>query len=660
MSFLQPALLAALPLVALPIIIHLINQRRYQTIRWAAMMFLLAANRMSRGYARIRQWLIMAFRMAAIAGLVFAVSRPLSGGWLGMAAGGRPDTTIVLVDRSPSMQQRGGGAGASKLETGLTQLARTLETFGSSRWVLIDSATAAPRELDSAADLVTSTSSAPVSAAADLPAMLQAAHDYIKANKAGRTEVWICSDLRENDWNPSSGRWESLREAFRGFPQAVRFHLLAYPQPAPANLSVRVTEARRQDTSDGAELVLTLKMVREGKADERQSVPIQFEIEGARSVATIEMAGPQYELRDHRIPLERGRARGWGRVAIPADRNPADNAYWFAFDRPGKRHAVIVADDSEAARPLELSAAIAPEAGVECSAEVVGVDQLAAVAWEKVALLLWQAPLPAGDAAEAVRRFVGRGGRVIFFPPREPDGREFQGVCWTAWVKDARGVDVESWRGDQDLLAQTQSGAPLPVGKLLVRGYCGLKRETTPLATLKGGAPLLARAASDRGGVYFCATTPAMADSSLAADGVVLYVLIQRALAQGAAELSRTRQLTAGEASGEDAGRWERLAGAEGAVSTEYPLQAGVYTSGDRLLAVNRPLAEDAAPVLADRRVAGLFRGLDFSRVDDRAGNAGSLVQEVWRLFLVAMMVSLLVEAGLCLPRAGRPAGAVA
>ena len=31
--------------------------------------------------------------------------------------------------------------------------------------------------------------------------MLQAARDYIKANKAGRTEIWICSDLRENDWN---------------------------------------------------------------------------------------------------------------------------------------------------------------------------------------------------------------------------------------------------------------------------------------------------------------------------------------------------------------------------------------------------------------------------------------------------------------------------
>src|SRR3954464_13888489 len=98
MNFLHPMILVALPLVALPLIIHLINQRRYRTVQWAAMMFLQAANRMSRGYARLRQWLIMAFRMAAIAALVFAVSRPLAGGWLGSSLGGRPDTTIVLLD----------------------------------------------------------------------------------------------------------------------------------------------------------------------------------------------------------------------------------------------------------------------------------------------------------------------------------------------------------------------------------------------------------------------------------------------------------------------------------------------------------------------------------------------------------------------------------
>ena len=36
-------------LAALPIIIHLINQRRFQTVHWGAMMFLFNARRMSRG-----------------------------------------------------------------------------------------------------------------------------------------------------------------------------------------------------------------------------------------------------------------------------------------------------------------------------------------------------------------------------------------------------------------------------------------------------------------------------------------------------------------------------------------------------------------------------------------------------------------------------------
>jgi hypothetical protein len=655
MSFLQPLLLAALPLVALPIIIHLINQRRYQTVRWAAMMFLLAASRMSRGYARIRQWLIMAFRMAAIAGLVFAVSRPLAGGWLGLTAGGRPDTTLVLLDRSPSMQQGATGGRGSKLETGRRQLARALGTLGSGRWVLIEGGTNRARELDSADALLSSPGTEPVSAPADIPGMLQAARDYIRANKSGRTEVWICSDTRENDWSPESGRWQALRDAFLEFPQGVRFHLLAYPDPAPENLSVRVTGVRRVKTDDGADLLVTLRVVREGASDAKVSVPVQFEIDGARSEVTVEMAGPQYELKDHRIPLERGRRRGWGKVSIPADANPADNDFWFAYDEPAARKAVVVAEDAQTSRALELAASIAPDPAVKCSAEVIDTEHLAAVEWEAVSLLLWQGPLPEGDAAKVVRSFVERGGFAVFFPPRAATAAEFLGAQWASWKGGADDVPVENWRGDQDLLSHTQSGAALPVGRLQVRRYCGLSGELTTLATLKGGAPLLARATTNRGGAYFCTTTPAVGDSSLATNGVVLYVLTQRALAGGASVLESTRQLAAGETPPDDPAAWKRLAGADEAVSTDHPLHRGVYASGDRLLAVNRPAAEDSAPVLADRRVAGLFRGLDFARLDDRAGSAGSLVQEVWRLFLAAMMTALVVEAALCIPKMPRP-----
>ena len=158
--------------------------------------------------------------------------------------------------------------------------------------------------------------------------------------------------------------------------------------------------------------------------------------------------------------------------------------------------------------------------------------------------------------------------------------------------------------------------------------------DFTTLAALRGGAPLLARVTTDCGGVCFWATTPAAADSSLAADAVVFYVAVQRAMASGATLLGNTRNLIAGRPPADIPRSWQRLAGGERALSTEYPFYPGVYQAGERLLAVNRAVAEDQAAVLDDSRVAELFRGLDFTRVDDRAGSAKALVEEIWRLFL--------------------------
>jgi hypothetical protein len=72
------------------------------------------------------------------------------------------------------------------------------------------------------------------------------------------------------------------------------------------------------------------------------------------------------------------------------------------------------------------------------------------------------------------------------------------------------------------------------------------------------------------------------------------------------------------------------------------------------LVAVNRAVAEDHAPVLPDDRVSALFQGLDFVRVDDQAGNLAGLIHEIWRVFLMVMILALITEAALCLPR--RPA----
>src|SRR6185503_1397174 len=145
MTFLQPALLVALPLAALPVIIHLIHLYRRRQVKWAAMMFLLAAQRMNKGLSRLRQILILALRVLAVAAIIFVLTRPLAGGWLGLT-GGAPDTVLILVDRSASMEQQNQTTFVTKRGAGLRNIAKAIDDAVGSRshLVLIDSALVTP------------------------------------------------------------------------------------------------------------------------------------------------------------------------------------------------------------------------------------------------------------------------------------------------------------------------------------------------------------------------------------------------------------------------------------------------------------------------------------------------------------------------------------
>jgi hypothetical protein len=77
-------------------------------------------------------------------------------------------------------------------------------------------------------------------------------------------------------------------------------------------------------------------------------------------------------------------------------------------------------------------------------------------------------------------------------------------------------------------------------------------------------------------------------------------------------------------------------------------------------VAVNRPAVEDTARMLASDRIDGLFQGLSFTRREGRAGGLDSLVQEIWRAFLISMALALIAEGLLCLPDRRRSQAAAA
>jgi len=440
-------------------------------------------------------------------------------------------------------------------------------------------------------------------------------------------------------------------------------------------LSVRVEEATLEIVDDESSVLVSVKIhdhsgdtasAQQGTSNDR-TVPVALEIDGTRTTVDVDLQGGVGELTSHRLPLGRSQTRGHGVVSIPADSNLADNEFHFAFDVLPQRRAVIVTEDDEIARVLQLAAETSADVNTVQVAEIVAPKDVGSIAWDELGLVLWQTRLPEqvnGAATEkpsadalALQAFVKRGGIVVFFPPSRDSEmaatESLFSIAWDRWQQVDKPIAVTSWRGDTDILAATLAGASLPVGTLQVNRYATFSGEATPLATLANGSPLLSRVPTVRGGVYFCATTPRAVDSSLASDGVVFYVMIQRALALGARSLGNTRQLIAGEADREDSVTWQRLSGRKSAYSSENAFVSGVYLDpGDeRLFAINRCPGEDQPATVKGEQLATLFQGLAMDRVDHRAGRASSLVEEVWRAFLILMLIAMIGEACLCLPK---------
>ena len=86
-----------------PVVIHLLNRRRYRTVQWAAMDFLREAVQRNRQILQLRDWLLMALRCLAVLFFGLALARPFFSSSAGGLEDRQPLHAIMIVDNSLSM-----------------------------------------------------------------------------------------------------------------------------------------------------------------------------------------------------------------------------------------------------------------------------------------------------------------------------------------------------------------------------------------------------------------------------------------------------------------------------------------------------------------------------------------------------------------------------
>src|SRR5438045_5345713 len=97
-AFVAPAFFGAgIFLASIPVIIHILNRRRYRTVQWAAMEFLLRAMKKNRRRLRFEHWLLLAIRCCVLGLLGLALARPMACDQRSLAGLTQPSGLHVLI-----------------------------------------------------------------------------------------------------------------------------------------------------------------------------------------------------------------------------------------------------------------------------------------------------------------------------------------------------------------------------------------------------------------------------------------------------------------------------------------------------------------------------------------------------------------------------------
>src|SRR5262245_52208325 len=223
---------------AVPIIIHLLNRKRYVVVNWAAMRFLLAAQKKNVRRLKLEQWLLLATRVLLVLLVILAMAavmpwfepvwqRLFPGDALAAPSRGRTHKIIVLdasftmATRRPDDLTRFDAARARAkaiLDKAAPGDGFSVIMLGSPAKVVVpgpaDDPSKVAREID---DLTLPHGSADV--AGGLHAVAEMAAKPL--GKYARREVYLVSDLRKSAWTLPTGVAKSAETAPPGSSSAA-------------------------------------------------------------------------------------------------------------------------------------------------------------------------------------------------------------------------------------------------------------------------------------------------------------------------------------------------------------------------------------------------------------------------------------------------------
>jgi uncharacterized membrane protein YobD (UPF0266 family) len=273
--FLYPIFLFGLIAASLPLLIHLLNRRKLNRIRFPAVRFILMSQkRISRSY-RLRHWILLALRTMAVVLLALLLANPIFQTGAGLFAGGGPVSLVILLDNSLSMTWSGDGIGFKQAKEAARLLITSLGDADRAAIIPTSISGKEPIRLKLEKDVLLKELDQIEIAegTADYSTALGKAYEIL-GEPAGQKEIRLISDLGLTGWDNFS--MSSLKQVDPAIPvKAIRVGSKQKP------LNVAVKEIRAAGQGIGVDLPLHLEAVVANFSDQEiKDLLVQLSIDG--------------------------------------------------------------------------------------------------------------------------------------------------------------------------------------------------------------------------------------------------------------------------------------------------------------------------------------------------------------------------------------------
>lgn len=268
--------------LAIPIIVHLLNRRRFKKLPWAAMRFLQVSLERNQRRMKVEDWILLLLRLALVALLALALARPAAA-WLDSQSLGSKIASTIIIDSSGSMGRTDQGTEKTRFEIARgfgTEAIRTLPRGSAASVIFAADSTGSgitepTHDLNRAEAILEGDNAQTLTnRSSDLMPAVKAALDSLANRSAAQKELILVTDGDANAWN----QFESIIRVLESAPEDIRSVIAMVGNNSGENLAITRLSQNTPVTAVGQPVRLAVEISNFG-ANSFDDIPVQLTID---------------------------------------------------------------------------------------------------------------------------------------------------------------------------------------------------------------------------------------------------------------------------------------------------------------------------------------------------------------------------------------------